>query len=75
MQRRTHSYFKEVEVQVHVDPKTVERPQYLEVHFYPDGHVEAAVTEHESPPRLILNKDREDNSPYPRCPNGKQPKE
>ncbi len=73
IQYEIHSYFKEVEVQV--DPNVPARPQYLEVHFYPDGHVEAAITEHASPPRLILSEDRKDKTPYPRCPNGKQPKE
>ncbi len=73
MKQRTHSYFKEVKVQV--DPNIPDRPQYFEVHFYPDGHVEAAVTEHASPPRLILSEDRKDKTPYPRCPGGKQPKE
>ena len=29
-------------------------PQYLETHIYPDGHVEVAVTDHTSPPRLKL---------------------
>lgn len=32
-------------------------PQALEVHFYPDGHVEAAITEGYSPPRLKLARD------------------
>ena len=29
-------------------------PQNLEVHFYPDGHIELAMTEGDSPPRLTL---------------------
>lgn len=70
---RMHSYFKEARVEV--DPKVPDHPGYFEVHIYPDGHVEAAITENESPPRLILSKNREDNSEYPRCPNGKKPKE
>jgi hypothetical protein len=69
----THSFFKEVKVQV--DPNIPDQPRYFEVHFYPDGHVEAAITEHASPPRLVLAEDREDRSHYPRCPNGKEPKE
>jgi len=68
-----HSFFKEVKVQV--DPNIPDQPRYFEVHFYPDGHVEAAITEHASRPRLILSKDREDRSHYPRCPNGQEPKE
>jgi hypothetical protein len=70
---RTHSYLKEVKVQV--DPNIPDFPRYFEVHFYPDGHVEAAMTEHESGARLVLSKDREDNSPRPRCPNDTEPKE
>ena len=69
---RTHSFFKEVEVQV--DPSVPDFPNYFEVHFYPDGHAEAAITEHQSRSRLILNKDREDNSAFQRCPNDKEPK-
>jgi hypothetical protein len=69
----THSYFKEMEVQV--DPNIPDFPRYFEVHIYPDGHAEAAVTAHASRARLALSKDREDNSDYPRCPNGKKPKE
>ncbi|MES2117682.1 MAG: DUF3304 domain-containing protein [Pseudomonadota bacterium] len=66
-----HSFFKEVEVQI--DPRIPDQPAYFEVHFYPDGHVEAAITEHASPPRLLLSKDREDRSHYPQCPNDKEP--
>ena len=69
----TYSYFKEVEVQV--DPTIPDFPRYFEVHIYPDGHAEAAITEHESMARLALNKDREDNTRYPRCPDGKKPTE
>lgn len=69
----TYSYFKEVEVQV--DPNIPDFPRYFEVHIYPDGHAEAAITEHESMARLALNKDREDNARYPRCPDGKKPAE
>jgi hypothetical protein len=68
-----HSFFKEVEVQV--DRDIPEHPRYFEVHFYPDGHVEAAMTEQASRPRLILSKSREDNTPYPRCPDGKKPEQ
>ena len=68
-----YHYFKEVEVKV--DPKIAARPAYLEVHFYPDEHVELAVTEHSSPPRLKLSKDREVKSSYKQCPNDKRPEE
>lgn len=30
------------------------KPEYFEVHFYPDGRIEVAVTEGMSPPRLKL---------------------
>lgn len=32
------------------------KPEYLEVHFYQDGHVELAITEAPSPPRLVLTR-------------------
>ena len=69
----TYKFHKEVEVEV--DPNVPDNPGYFEVHIYPDGHVEAAITEHDSYPRLKLNEDREDRSDYPRCPNDKKPKE
>lgn len=37
------------------------KPEYIEVHFYQDGHIELAVTEEPSPPRLKL--DRFSNGP------------
>ncbi len=67
-----HPYYKEVEVQI--DPKIPNDPKYLEVHFYPDGHIEAAVTENKSAPRLLLDKSRENKvSRLVRCPNGRPP--
>ena len=70
---RAHPFFKTVEVPV--NPKVPANPGYFEVHFYPDGHVEAAITEHQSGGRLHLDKEREDRSDYPRCPNDQKPKE
>lgn len=70
---RIHSVFKEVEIPI--DPKIPNRPRYLEVHFYPDGHVEAALTENSSPPRLQLESERADKSPFRQCPNDKRPEE
>lgn len=32
------------------------KPEYFEVHFYPDGHIEVAVTEDASKPRLKLER-------------------
>lgn len=66
-----HYYFQER--QIVLDKAIADRPNYLEVHFFPDGHVEAAVTEDSSPPRLRLSKEREDKSPYRKCQNGKRP--
>jgi len=44
-------------------------PGYFEVHFYPDGHVEVAITELPSEPRLMLDPAREVD-PYPAtCPD------
>lgn len=68
-----HLVFKEVDVLV--DPNIPDFPRYFEVHIYPDGHAEAAITEHESRARLALSKDREDNTHYSRCPNDKKPSE
>jgi hypothetical protein len=42
------------EVQVPIERPQAGVPAALEVHFYPDGHVEAAVTPGYSPPRLKL---------------------
>lgn len=69
--QRIHSFFKEIKVKV--DPNIPNRPKYFEVHFYPDGHVEAALTESSSAPRLILSKDRENKKNYPQCPGNKNP--
>jgi hypothetical protein len=40
------------------EPKT-DRPKYLEIHFYPDGHIESELTGEYSPPRLKLTKKNE----------------
>jgi hypothetical protein len=46
-------------------------PQYFETHFYPDGHVEVAITSDISPPRLKLpanrNGLRPGAKPWPKC--------
>jgi Protein of unknown function (DUF3304) len=51
-----------------------EKPRALEVHFYRDGRIEAAVTHGDSPPRLKLPRENNRNRPgvsqeFPRCPN------
>lgn len=50
-------------------------PQYMEVHFYPDGSIKAAITSELSLPRLSLDQRRQEQNPYPRCPNDQEPKE
>jgi hypothetical protein len=37
------------------EPKT-DRPKYLQIHFYPDGHIEGELSDDYSPPRLKLTK-------------------
>jgi hypothetical protein len=66
-----YTFYKEREVTVADDIGS--RAKYMEVHFYPDGSVKAAVTASASPPRLLLSKERKDKSKYPRCPNDKKP--
>lgn len=70
--QRLHPFFKEKEVEV-ID-LAENRPEYMEVHFYPDGLIQVAVTANPSMPRLALSKEREDNSKYPRCPDDEQPR-
>lgn len=48
-------------------------PRYLEIHIFPDGHVEAAITAELSSPRLVLDQNRRVNVPFRRCPNGTRP--
>lgn len=42
------------EQEVVLYPPLPAKPEYFEVHFYRDGHIELAVTEVDSPPRLRL---------------------
>jgi hypothetical protein len=37
-------------------PPVPAKPEYFEVHFYRDGHIEVAATEVDSPPRLTLKR-------------------
>jgi len=48
-------------------------PKYLEIHISPDGHVEAAITDEVSSPRLVLDQNRRVNIPFRKCPNGTRP--
>ena len=70
---QTYIFYRQVNVPVLITEPV--HPRYFEVHFYPDGHIEAAITQHESPSRLLLNEDREDRSHYPKCPNDKKPEQ
>ena len=56
-----------VEIETPVPPN----PQFLEIHFYPDGTVQAALTETISRPRILLSKSRA--QPMPICPNNSKP--
>src|SRR5882724_225523 len=56
--------FAEQEVELHGPvPKD---PGYFEVHIYPDGHIEVAITQTTSEPRLKLDRAREILG-YPPC--------
>lgn len=68
-----HSSYRELKVRV--DPRIPDHPENFEVHFYPDGHVEAAISASESSPRLVFSKNRADRSDFPRCPGDKEPKQ
>jgi|SRR5882724_3752745 len=58
------SFFKEQEVELNGPvPKS---PGYFEVHIYPDSHIEVAITEAPSEPRLKLEKSRTVRG-YPPC--------
>jgi hypothetical protein len=50
-------FFKELDVEM--AGAELNNPEYFEVHFYPDGHVEAAIAESPSEPRLRLDPSRE----------------
>ena len=57
-----------------IDEAVIDNPRALEVHFYRDGRIQAAVTHGDSPPRLILQRDGNGNRPgvsqeFPRCPD------
>lgn len=65
-------YFYKVQ-DVTVDPKVPAQPESFEVHFYQDGHVEAAIADDYSPPRLKLREEREIKPTYPQCAGNKDP--
>lgn len=68
-----HSFSHKREVAV--DAVVPANPKVLEVHFYPDGSIQAAITTGASLPRLRLDASREDKTRYPRCPNDQKPAE
>lgn len=68
-----HSFFREERIAV---PRQVPAgAKNMEIHFYPDGTIQIALTATESAPRFKLSKSREDNSRYPWCPNEQKPVE
>lgn len=66
-----HIFYKNVTVPVTESYSAV--PRFMEVHFYPDGKVEAAVTDRRSSPRLSLSESRRDRTKYRRCPKNEEP--
>lgn len=68
-----HAFYKEKKVVV--TQKSSEKPEYMEVHFYPDGSIHVIVTDEISMPLLSLQKERNGVSKFPRCPNDKKPSE
>lgn len=48
-------------------------PKYLEVHIFPNGRVEAAITGELSSPRVVLDQNRDTDAPFRKCPNDKRP--
>jgi hypothetical protein len=67
----THFFYKEVEVVVH--RKLGKTPSYFETHFYPDGSVQAEITEQMSRPRMVLSAKRPDKTVFGRCENDREP--
>ena len=62
--QRIRHFFKETDVLI--DGPIPSSPKNMEIHFYPDGHVEAAITSEYSGPRLRLAASREVDG-YPAC--------
>jgi hypothetical protein len=67
-----HSFYREARVKV--NPNIPDHPKNFEVHFYPDGRVEASLTASASEPRLLYSEDRADKSEFQRCPGDREPK-
>lgn len=67
-----HNYYRTAKVELDTTGAGQD-PQYLEIHFFPDGSVKGYVTDKESVPMLSLSEDREDRSDPSRCPSDKKP--
>lgn len=68
-----HMYYREQDAPLEI--LATSNARYMEVHFYPDGSIKAAVTSELSLPRLSLDQRRRGQNPYPRCPNDQEPKD
>jgi hypothetical protein len=68
MYRNIYYYYKERIVPVKI--KEGVKPQYLAVHFYPDGSIQANVTDDLDLPRIVLPEDRPEKSEFPECTRG-----
>lgn len=71
MRDKIHWFYKEQDAPVEVFAAA--DAKYFEVHFYPDGSIKAAVTAEMSSPRLSLDEQRREKTPYPRCPDDREP--
>lgn len=63
-------FYKTLKVPVSINAHNY---KYIEIHFYPGGKVQAAVTESMSKPRLQLSADRGVKVAAPRCKNDEKP--
>ena len=65
-----HYFYSEKQVKVRRNGPT--KPNYFEVHFFPDGSVKVQVTAELSAPLMALSPDREEMS-APQCPGNVRP--
>lgn len=65
-----HYFYSEKKVEVRSQSSV--RPNYFEVHFFPDGSVKVQVTAELSAPLMALSAEREE-SPSPQCPGNVRP--
>lgn len=68
MYGKTHYYYKEQIIPVQLKSKI--NPNHLAIHFFPDGSVQAHVTDELDLPLISLPEGRIDKSSFPRCSNG-----